>query len=137
MANEASFIEYGKELIENNTSYTNVEYSHTKTEENSEQLVAFHYASVDASGNKVELGLELGQPTEVFPLWVKEGDGDWLFVRDLEQKSWSDSEMKEHLELLGYDLTDNAGNFSSLVLADVAANAEKFKFVETSGRWYQ
>lgn len=43
----------------------------------------------------------------------------------------NNQEMKEHLETMGYDLTNDQGEYSELVMADIAANVEKFKWNET------
>lgn len=54
-----------------------------------------------------------------------------------DENIWTDKEMKELLESSGYDLTDEKGEFSSLVMSDVAANTEKYKYNKMHRYWYQ
>lgn len=47
----------------------------------------------------------------------------------------TNQEMRERLEGMGYDLTNDQGEYSELVMADIAANAEKYKWDEEKEFW--
>lgn len=58
---------------------------------------------------------------------------------DEHREEWSDEEMAVHLKAMGYSLTnsEDEGEFSTAILADVAANSEKFKWDDVKEVWYQ
>lgn len=49
--------------------------------------------------------------------------------------TWTNEEMKERLELLGYDLTDDNGEYSESIMVDIAANLEKYKWDDENEVW--
>ncbi|MGN7300419.1 hypothetical protein [Ferdinandcohnia sp. SAFN-114] len=48
----------------------------------------------------------------------------------------TDSEMRQMLEFLGYDLTDDSGEFDHSLMVSIASMAEKFKWDEINEVWY-
>jgi hypothetical protein len=51
--------------------------------------------------------------------------------------TWTNQEMKTYLEGLGYDLTNDQGEYSELIMVDIAANVEKFKWDEEREVWFR
>lgn len=49
--------------------------------------------------------------------------------------TWTDQEMREHLEELGYDLTDDEGNYDEGVMVEIASMVEKYKYDEETETW--
>jgi len=48
----------------------------------------------------------------------------------------TDSEMRQLLEFVGYDLTDDNGEFDHSLMVSIASMAEKFKWDEINEVWY-
>lgn len=43
-------------------------------------------------------------------------------------ETWTDEEMKERLEGMGYDLTDDEGEYSDGIMAEIASMSEGHKW---------
>lgn len=51
--------------------------------------------------------------------------------------TWTDEEMKEKLQLIGYDLTDEEGNYSRVLMVEIASLTEGYKWDDEKEVWYE
>jgi len=51
------------------------------------------------------------------------------------EQTWTDKEMKERLEGMGYDLTDDEGSYDSSLLAEIASMTEGYKWDDEKEVW--
>lgn len=52
------------------------------------------------------------------------------------KETWTDDEMKERLESMGYDVTDDEGEVDTGLLAEVASMTEGYKWDEEKEVWH-
>lgn len=53
------------------------------------------------------------------------------------KNTWTDEEMKCLLKELGYDLTNDRGEFSSYIMSDISVNSEGYKWDDENELWYK
>lgn len=56
-------------------------------------------------------------------------------IMEVTGMSLTDKEMRERLELLGYDLTNTEGNYSVSIMSEIASLTEGYKWDEEKEVW--